>query len=228
LKNYIYTILKGFSLLSIFSSQLLSEARVWNDELVIEAINSNNNKSKSQSFNSNIKKKLSKSNEIDEKSMNEGIDEESIPNSYANRIFLRKMKLNEQYAHINSEKSNVNYVEIKNKRDYDRYMKNNKVLGKVVKNEKNKKIINVVKIKNIKRLEEGLIGVNSINNKNIKIINIVKTRNVHTINNKRKNCKSRKNIHSRNENIQILNNVNHQNSDLSNSTFGVSSQDICK
>ena len=79
MKNYIYTILKGFGLLSIFSSQLLSEARVWNDELVIEAINSNNNKSKSQSFNSNIKKKLSKSNEI---------DEESIPNSYANRIFL--------------------------------------------------------------------------------------------------------------------------------------------
>lgn len=151
-----------------------------------------------------------------------GMDEEKSALMNDTARSLRGSKLTQQKAHINSEDENVNYVEIKNQRDYNEYIAENGELGTEIRNQSNKEILNVVKIKNVK-VDEGLFGVRITGSNNVHVINSVETKNVETIDDMEpeinRNCPNDNSINNRN--LEIENSVSHETSDVANSVFGV-------
>lgn len=151
-------------------------------------------------------------------------DEESLLMKDTARS-LRGNKLTQQKAHINSEDENVNYIDIKNQGDYNDYIAQYGELGTEIRNQSNKEVINVVNIKNAK-VDEGLFGVRVTGSNNVNIINSVTTKNVETIDDMepdtRNDCPN-ENTLPQNRNLTVDNSVSHDNSDVANSVFGVTS-----
>ncbi|CAA6806964.1 MAG: Unknown protein [uncultured Sulfurovum sp.] len=151
-----------------------------------------------------------------------GMDEEKSALMNDTARSLRGDALNKQKAHINSEDENVNYIEIKNQRDYNEYIAQNGELGTEIRNQSNKEIMNIVSIKNVK-VDEGLFGVRITGSNNVHVINSVETKNVETIDDMepeiRRDCPNENSINNRN--LEVENSVSHDSSDVANSVFGV-------
>lgn len=151
-------------------------------------------------------------------------DEESLLMKDTARS-LRGNKLTQQKAHINSEDENVNYIDIKNQGDYNDYIAEYGELGTEIRNQSNKEVINVVNIKNAK-VDEGLFGVRVTGSTNVNIINSVTTKNVETIDDMepeiQRDCLNETTL-SKNRNLTVDNTVQHDDSDVANSVFGVTS-----
>lgn len=195
----------------LLTKVLLSEEPVWEAPIKNSSLNQNASSSVPQAR--PIKKP---------KVILVGMDDEKSPLMNDTARSLRGSKLTQQKAHINSEDENVNYVEIKNQRDYNNYIAEHGELGTEIRNQSNKEVLNVVKIKNVK-VEEGLFGVRITGSNNVHVINSVETKNVQTIDDMepeiRRDCPNDNSINNRN--LEIENSVDHESSDLSNSVFGV-------